>query len=145
MAAGLIFLLAVLLLLGLGLVLILASSPRGRGYPSCGKCGYDVSGSIGTVARCPECGSAFAAVGIMPPRGKRSPVLLASGVALIVLAIGCPGSSLLFRQAAASRAEAARAPALAAQQAAQAQAAAAGNEQPSEAESDTPAPPVERE
>ena len=35
-----------------------------RGHPACGQCGYDVTGSIGTAVRCPECGAAFAEVGL---------------------------------------------------------------------------------
>lgn len=79
-----------------GVILIVFSRRGRRPYPSCGKCRYDVSGSIGTVDRCPECGQAFAEVGIMAPGGgKRAMALGATGVVLVVIAVGCMGTSIV--------------------------------------------------
>ncbi|MEE9129388.1 MAG: hypothetical protein V3T84_05170 [Phycisphaerales bacterium] len=77
------------------LLIIIFSRRRGKGYPACGKCGYDVGGSVGTVTRCPECGSAFTEAGILPPRGKRNLLMLASGIALVVFVLGCVGTALI--------------------------------------------------
>ena len=56
-AAGFILLLLLLLPIIAGVILIIMSRRRSKGYPACGKCGYDVSGTLGTTtARCPECG-----------------------------------------------------------------------------------------
>ncbi len=74
--------------LAIGVLLLLRSRPRGPGHPACGKCGYDVGGSVGTVTRCPECGSPFMEVGILPPRGKRNSIMLASGIVIIVFVVG---------------------------------------------------------
>jgi hypothetical protein len=66
----------------------------GPDFPSCGKCRYDVTGSIGTATRCPECGSPFAEVGIVKPRGRQRPLLVFGGLVLVVAAVGCLGTSL---------------------------------------------------
>jgi hypothetical protein len=66
----------------------------GPDFPSCGKCRYDVTGSIGSATRCPECGSPFAEVGIVRPRGGHRPLLLIGGLVLVVAAVGCLGTSL---------------------------------------------------
>ncbi len=59
----------------------------GSGFPSCGGCGYDLTGSLGSVACCPECGSAFAEVGIDKPRPRQRPVLIVAGAALLTTAV----------------------------------------------------------
>ncbi len=119
-AAVLVFFIPMLIMVALGVLLIVFSRARGTAYPSCGRCGYDVSGSIGSVTRCPECGSDFTEVGILPPRRKRNPFMIGAGVVLIVLPLGCFGSSLLFARAATLQGTAAQ-KAAAAQQAATAQ------------------------
>ena len=83
--------------LGLGIALILLSRRRGKGYAACGQCGYDVKASIESGSRCPECGSAFAEVGITPPGSGsgRNPYLFIPGLVLITIAVGCVGTSLL--------------------------------------------------
>ncbi|MHC4106805.1 MAG: hypothetical protein ACYSTY_01840 [Planctomycetota bacterium] len=101
----------------LGVLLIVCSRSRWTGYPSCGRCGYDVSGSVGFVTRCPECGCNFTEVGILPPRRTRNPFMIGAGVALIVLATGCFSSSLLLARAQTVSAQGARKAATAAQQA----------------------------
>jgi len=91
---GIVFILA---LLTSAVLLIVFSRGKGKSYPSCGKCGYDVSGSVGSVTRCPECGLEFTEAGIIPPGGKRNPIMLLGGIALLVLALGCFGSIFLAR------------------------------------------------
>ncbi len=77
-------------------VWLLASGLRGPSVcPSCGRCGYDLSASIGSVARCPECGSAFAEVGIHRPGPRQRPILLAAGAALMITAVCSLGIGLL--------------------------------------------------
>ena len=132
----LVFLIGVVVPLVGGVLLLAISRRRGPEYPACGKCGYDVHASIGSVTRCPECGADFAQAGITAPRGKRNPFMVVTGLALIVLAIGCFGSSLLFTRANIARSQAVRS-AAAAQQAVAAQNAAASAEAvPSETEED---------
>ncbi len=99
--AGLIGILVLLILVAAlagGVLLIVFSGRRGPGHPACGKCGYNVHGSIGSVTRCPECGADFGQAGITPPRGnrKRNPFMIAAGVVLIVSSLGCLGSTLLL-------------------------------------------------
>ena len=95
MSVGIIVILVLLIPLLSGVLLIIFARRGGKGYPACGKCGYDVGGSVGTVTRCPECGSPFTEAGILPPRGKRNPIMLASGIALVVLVLGCVGTALI--------------------------------------------------
>ncbi len=122
-SVAILYLIPLLIMVVAGVLLIVFSRARGTAYPSCGRCGYDVSGSIGSVTRCPECGRDFTEVGILPPRRKRNPFMIGAGVVLIVLPLGCFGSTLLFTRGAAVQATAARRaataqPAAAAQQAA---------------------------
>ncbi len=100
----LVFLIIVVMPLVGGVLLIVFSCRRGPDHPACGKCGYNVHGSIGSATRCPECGADFGQAGITPPRGKRNPFMIAAGVVLIVLAAGCLGSSLVLPLAARSQA-----------------------------------------
>ena len=79
----------------LGIVLIVMSRAggRGAGYPACGSCGYDVTGTLKTnVDRCPECGSSLAEVGVRPPGPQpgRKPMLI-TGIALIAIMLTCVG------------------------------------------------------
>ena len=45
--------------IGLGVTLLILSGRGRRPFAACGGCGYDVSGSVGSVTRCPECGLNF--------------------------------------------------------------------------------------
>ena len=65
-AAGSLFLVLffVLLPLGAGITMLVLSRRGKRSYPACGSCGYDISSSVGSVDRCPECGLQLAE----PPR-----------------------------------------------------------------------------
>ena len=64
---------------------------RGRRYPSCGGCNYDLSGSLGQTAVCPECGSSLESVGIHPISSGPTVANLV-GLAMLVmgLAVGVP-------------------------------------------------------
>jgi hypothetical protein len=55
-----------------GTILLITSRRRGLGYPACGACHYNLSGTIGSGTRCPECGADIADAGIVPSRGRRS-------------------------------------------------------------------------
>lgn len=135
MSFGIIGILFLLIPLGSGALLIIFARRRGKGYPACGKCGYDVSGSVGTVTRCPECGSAFTEVGILPPRGKRNPIMLALGIVIIVSVLGCVGTGLITARSARIQQRAAVAAQAAAQQQAVQQSAAADATEGSASES----------
>ncbi len=52
--AGLVFLIMVVVPMAGGVLLIVFSRRRGPDHPACGKCGYNVHASIGSVTRCPE-------------------------------------------------------------------------------------------
>ena len=119
--AVLVLLIMVVAPLPVGVLLIVFSGGRGPDHPACGNCGYNVHASIGSVTRCPECGAEFGEAGITAPRSKRKrkPLMIAAGLVLIVLAVGCFGSSLLLRRATIAQSQAARA--AAAQNAAAAQ------------------------
>lgn len=114
------YLLVIIALMGFpvvaGIILIIASRGRGLGYPACGVCKYDLSATIGAASRCPECGAEFAQVGILPPRGRRKPLLLWAGILLLMAPSSCVGIGLLrFSQ---QRMSQARQATIAAQQAA---------------------------
>ncbi len=127
--AILVFFIPMLIMVALGVLLIVFSRARGTAYPSCGRCGYDVSGSIGSVTRCPECGRDFTEVRILPPGRKRNPFMIGAGVVLIVVPLGCFGSSLLLARATTAQATAVQKAAAAPSAAAAQQAAAAAQEE----------------
>ena len=85
-------LLILLIPLVLGIILIVKSKPRGRSYPACGRCHYDLSGSVGVAARCPECGADFLEAGIIPPGGRRNPTMVGVGIVLLLIPITCAGT-----------------------------------------------------
>jgi len=105
-------LLVILIPLAIGIALVVKSRGKGLGYPACGTCRYDLSASVGTTDRCPECGLLFVTAGIVPPHGQRQPALLWMGVALLALSLGCAGTGLfasVLSQRAMQRARAAAA------------------------------------
>ncbi len=110
--AGWLFLLLLITVAALagGVLLIVFSGRRAPGHWACGKCGYNVHGSIGSVTRCPECGADFGQAGITPPGGnrKRNPFMIAAGVVLIVSSLGCLGPALLLPLAARAQRSAAQ-------------------------------------
>ncbi len=84
-----------------GIVLIVKSRRRGSDFPTCGSCGYDLTGSTAATDLCPECGGNFNIVGITPPhRGGGSRIMLVIGIVLLVLPLTCGG---LFTFAIAAR------------------------------------------
>ena len=74
-----------------GIVLIVTSRKPGLKYPSCGGCGYDLTGNTASTDLCPECGGEFTKVGIIPPQPLRRRNRLVLGVFLLVLPLGCGG------------------------------------------------------
>lgn len=104
-ATSFMFLLIMVLPMIAGIALIIMSRKRGKGFPACGQCGYDVTGTLGTSnARCPECGGDFGVVGILPPITKARPWPMAAGIVLIALPLTCVGASVFFARASFSRA-----------------------------------------
>ena len=104
MAALLIVILVFLAPLGGGIALFVLWR-RGKPYPSCGKCGYNVTASV-SVERCPECGLNFTVAGIVPAGGGRKPLLFWAATLLIVTSIGFLGmglSSYMYQRAAQVR------------------------------------------
>ena len=68
----------------IGAILVLTSRRRGPKHPSCGKCGYDLTGHVDLRSPCPECGSALAQVGVTPAgQMKRDGMRYGLGVALM--------------------------------------------------------------
>lgn len=104
---------------------LLRSGARGqrRAYPSCGRCAYDVSGSIGNVDRCPECGASFLEVGVRPP--GRAPIQRRTMLIVVMVLTVVAGGMFLgifgLRHTMSLEARAAQQAAIAQQQAALAQ------------------------
>lgn len=86
-----------------GGLLIAYSRKRGEKYPSCGGCGYDVTGTVGAATRCPECGQHFVAVGIVPPGGRRNKVMMWIGVAVLFIPVTCVGFGMVLSVFSAQR------------------------------------------
>ena len=131
MAAAPSIMLLLLMLLPLplvaGVALIIMSRRKGGPFPACGQCGYNISASIGTTTRCPECGGEFGEVGVRPTKARTHPAMLWIGLALVILPTTCIGLGVLRvflaqRQGESQRAAAITAQAAAAQAKAQAQA-----------------------
>ena len=89
-------LLLALVTLSIGVVLIVKSRRAGLPYPACGKCTYDLTGSIHHAERCPECGCAFADVPIRYPSAQRRPMMIVAGLALIACAAMAFVSSYMY-------------------------------------------------
>ena len=88
---GFLLMLLVLAMIPVGIVLIVTSRKPGLKYPSCGGCGYDLTGNTATTDLCPECGGTFTKVGIIPPQHTRRRNRLVLGIVLLVLPFGCGG------------------------------------------------------
>ena len=100
----------VLLAIAVGLFVFRRSGGSGQGYPACGSCGYDVTGTLKTnVDRCPECGNSLAQVGVRPPGragGTSNTPLLVMGVVAVVVILGCGGlfATMFYARAGARQA-----------------------------------------
>ena len=89
--SALLFLLLFLAPLVTGIVLLVLARRGGVKHPSCGQCGYDVTTSVGTVDRCPECDTPFIESGVVTPRQGRRPVMFGIGLALVIVSVSCFG------------------------------------------------------
>lgn len=69
-----------------GIALIVRAQRPDLPFAACGKCRYNVSNSV-NAGRCPECGSEFAVVGILPPSEGRSHRFLVGGIVLCLVGI----------------------------------------------------------
>src|SRR5688572_1857227 len=74
-----------------GIVLIVKSRRRGLGYPACGTCHYNVTGTVGNATRCPECGADLLTVGVLAPQGQRNTLMLWFGIVLLAIPLSCAG------------------------------------------------------
>ncbi len=92
---GLVIFVVLLAMFVSGIVLLVKSRHGGFAYPACGGCSYDLTGSIGEVSRCPECGVDVAVAGIVPPGGRRSMARMVIGALLLVISVSCLGAGLL--------------------------------------------------
>ncbi len=88
---GLLFMLFILAMFVGGIVLIVKSRKRGSDFPTCGGCGYDLTGSTAATDLCPECGGQFTVVGIITPKSERKTGLLVIGIILLILPLTCGG------------------------------------------------------
>ena len=79
-----------------GIVLIVKSRKRGSDFPTCGGCGYDLTGSTAATDLCPECGGQFTVVGIISPKSERRSGLLIVGIVLLILPLTCGGLLTFF-------------------------------------------------
>src|SRR5262245_23698418 len=71
---------------GVGLWLLDARVGRsGPMHPSCGHCGYDLTGS--TSNRCPECGRLFIDAGVRVSRPRRSRLRIAAGIMMLLIGV----------------------------------------------------------
>lgn len=121
--------LLLILPIAIGIALILTSRRGGLGFPACGACQYDLSGTVGSSERCPECGALYVKVGILPPHGPKKTIRMWTGIAMLAVPLTCFGLAVIplisYTNQAAMRARAAAAQAqqaaLAAQQQAQQQ------------------------
>ncbi len=113
---GLLLMLALVGLLPVGIVLIVRSGRNRLPYPSCGKCGYDLTGFSTNSDACPECGVRYTEAGILPAQPGRRKGMFAWGIVMVVLPLVLGGfifiASLFVVRSAQSRARAAQQQAL---------------------------------
>jgi len=108
-------LLFVLVPLVAGIWLIVKSRSKGLGFPGCGHCRYDLSGTLGTITRCPECGSDLKQVGVLPAQSSKNKGTLAAGILLLCVPLLCVGTGVVMSLMMRSSVTAARQAAAAAQ------------------------------
>jgi hypothetical protein len=74
--------------IGVAVVLATVWTEPGRtrcDYPSCGRCHFNLSGSLGKTDTCPECGTSIGVAGVCPIRSGRRASSLPAGI-IIALA-----------------------------------------------------------
>ncbi len=57
-----------------------------RAYPSCGRCRFNLAGTLGQSDTCPECGTSIGVAGVCPVRSKQS-ALFGTVVIIIVVVV----------------------------------------------------------
>jgi hypothetical protein len=65
------------------ILMVVSRGKRRQPFPSCGSCGYDLTGSLGETATCPECGSSLEAVGILPAANEQASSGFVIGACLV--------------------------------------------------------------
>jgi len=78
-----------------GLWLIVIARKKGLGYPACGQCQYDLSGTLDTSTTCPECGSDVKQVGVLAPKPASNKVAMTLGILLLCVPLTCVGVGLI--------------------------------------------------
>jgi len=116
-AIGIVVVMVLILAIPAAALLIMMKRAPVRNHPACGACGYDVTGSIARVDRCPECGGLFTEVGVLAahsrPRSTHR-VVIVMVATLAALTITCISGSLLTAHAGRNQERAAAAAARAA-------------------------------
>ena len=96
------------LLVAAVVVVLFKAQRRGREGtdPTCGQCGYNLTGSESN--RCPECGTLFIEAGVTlgNPSPKRPRWVLVSLLVLLILFVWVIGASVTYRAASQARAQA---------------------------------------
>lgn len=101
---GLLSICLFLFLVGLGVYLIRTSHRRVGSEPTCGQCGYNLTGSESN--RCPECGMLFIDAGVIKGRTVGTRRRLWTGITLILVpAVLLVGTGISVSMMAASRAQ----------------------------------------
>jgi hypothetical protein len=70
-----------------GSLLLQVAGERTRRHPLCGRCGYDLAGSLESSSICSECGGAFAVTGIVPIHEPRQITPWAIGAGLLIIGV----------------------------------------------------------
>ncbi|MCZ6836815.1 MAG: hypothetical protein O7G85_13650 [Planctomycetota bacterium] len=78
-------LVGILVPIPIGIVLILKSRNPTFHFPSCGRCGYDLTGFTQASDACPECGGKYLEVGIKPVQPDRPRSFRIWGIVLLVV------------------------------------------------------------
>ena len=90
------FLLPLVGMLLSGIVMIVRSGKGRLSHPSCGRCGYDLTGFSTESDACPECGGKYTEAGIIPARPGRRKGMLRWGIVLVLLPVLFVGSSVVI-------------------------------------------------
>jgi hypothetical protein len=86
MAVALLMMLAFVAPIIVGATLLLRARHGGKGYPACGACGYNLTGTLhASRMTCPECGGELGDVGVLPAQSRNNPRWMWLGVAVLGL------------------------------------------------------------